>query len=431
MDFQQPHTHTLAQQAHHPDQSHHRKLMLKKKIQRILEGNTAAGVECYLLPGGGMELSFVLLERHGENVRIAAQGVKLQGIQELRKRLPAGVPAHLVIEGKGVLHREVDLADHSRSSLLHQLFPQAKSGDFYLQHSPGINEQVFVSVARKEAADKIITQLAEEGITVVHCSIGSLGAVKLLPLLGSGRGVIEELQLGHCRLLLEGSKIKALEPQTGQAQAYTLGAQQIGGELLLPFSAALAYFTGSPGCGSELAVTNAKEFRQQKIFRLSAATYVLGLLVLLLANYYLFDRFSKKYLELQSAVSLNENILVHCDTLQKQVDAKKSFLERQGLLQDSRTSWYANQLALSLPPGIRLTRMNVNPIELISKDGEETLQVNQHTIAISGACDQSAVLNDWMKKLKQLNWVTDADLLNYSQDKRAGEGTFTIQVKLA
>jgi Tfp pilus assembly protein PilN len=99
------------------------------------------------------------------------------------------------------------------------------------------------------------------------------------------------------------------------------------------------------------------------------------------------------------------------------------------MLQASRASYYADDLGRDLPVAILLSGMNINPFQK-PKTEEEKISFQNKTIRVTGFCNQSLELNDWMQGLKKKTWVKNLVLLNYSQGKGMSSGEFLLQMDI-
>jgi hypothetical protein len=65
-----------------------------------------------------------------------------------------------------------------------------------------------------------------------------------------------------------------------------------------------------------------------------------------------------------------------------------------------------------------------------ANEEDDGLFFEKQSIMISGNCQRSTALNDWMKEVKKAKWVSDVVLINYKQDNAADDGGFLLEIKL-
>jgi hypothetical protein len=152
---------------------------------------------------------------------------------------------------------------------------------------------------------------------------------------------------------------------------------------------------------------------------------------ILLINYLIFDNYWNKKNELMAAVTLNQGELEKLESLKRQYAEKQTFLSKAGLLEVSKTSFYADQIAIDMPEQISLTGININPMEKKTNESEEEgYFFIPRTVGIKGTCNKSAYVSEWINILKKKNWLNQVILINFNQDKELGLGIFNIELKL-
>ncbi|MGZ4157922.1 MAG: hypothetical protein ACXVED_12405 [Bacteroidia bacterium] len=198
-------------------------------------------------------------------------------------------------------------------------------------------------------------------------------------------------------------------------------------------SAALRYFENAEaGVLDNIELNVLKnEYSQQQKFKTKGLALLTVTFFILILNYFVFDNYWRKNNELNAKFELNQGSLKKYESLKAEYERKKEFLEQNGLLENAQTSFYADRLAALLPESITWLALNIHPLKKkINEDTEDSYHFENKSITVEGKCSQSAQLNDWMKKVRKLEWIEDISLLNYSQDGEKNEGIFLIGIKL-
>ena len=196
---------------------------------------------------------------------------------------------------------------------------------------------------------------------------------------------------------------------------------------------ALSYFLGADaGIARSEVIDNIKEeFKQKQKFEFIGWSLLIAAFSVLLVNYFVFNHYWTKTRGLSSTLASNQSALDRYDTLKLEFAEKKEFLQQNGLLENSRTSFYADKLAASLPPSIQWIDVNIHPVKKKQVNDEtEGFFFENKSIKISGKCQRSTDLNDWMKEVKLKSWISSVTLLNYTQDNATDDGLFLIEIKL-
>jgi len=53
-----------------------------------------------------------------------------------------------------------------------------------------------------------------------------------------------------------------------------------------------------------------------------------------------------------------------------------------------------------------------------------------NTIHITGSVSQSIILNNWLKKLKKLEWIENVDIIEYNQEIASIPAIFELEIEL-
>src|ERR1051326_6138781 len=408
-------------------------MSLRDSYRNWLKGKVSAGVEIEILSAGKFSLHYVLLKRNKSKVSVVSSGKELVSITQLNSFIGKDVPVSVILTGKGIIRKEIPAGDlKSEKDLLQRVLPNANPGDFYLEHFKGYSGQQFVSLVRKQAAEEVLAQLKANGLQITNCFFSYNSGIRSLPLLNIDDSISNEITLRKNMLTVIGGKIENID-STGSNEeiTYPIGSDTISSVLLLPFTLALSHFGSSEVSAVDAINHSHSEFIEKKKFAFTSGAFVIGMLTLLLFNFFAFQHYSAAYSDLQAQVTMNEGILQRFDTLKKQVELKKQFLESKGMLQSSRTSWYSDQLCASLRDGIRLDRMNIDPLEKKDSNNEGELSFRKNSIELSGTCKKSSDLNEWMKLLRTKTWIKNVSLVLFTQDKASEEGVFTLEVIIA
>lgn len=402
-------------------------MSIVSKWENNLKGARAAGVEV-ILQGGALEMSYVLLAKKRSKLEISSSG-QVRALGELK--LPAGTPVGISISGKGIIHKKVTYTeDLSTIALLQKALPNARLDEFYVQHTSPVNDHVIVSVARRSTIDELLNEFKRVKLDIVSCTLGPFCIASLFPAMRLDSLVAEEIRLpGHNLTVVDGHVDHYVPEENTDAGPVEIGGEFIRPSLAVPFAAATGYFVGERlFVNIEKVSALAEEFRQKKMFRFSGAGLLILLFSVLLINYLVFDHYWKKKQSFEIQHAGNQDALQKYAKLNAEYEEKMTFLKGSGLLDPSRSSFYADRIAMDMPSSIQLTEMNIHPRIKQSAD-ENAMKFKAKEIHIQGSCRQSNELNEWIKVLRKKDWVSEVELLNYKQGKGEAVGTFIVGIK--
>ncbi len=403
------------------------------KLENFLQSKRIAGVEAILLSEGGITWNVIVLAKNKTSINTESSSTALTNLGALKNAIPDKVPLAIVLNGKGIIHKKVFVNDSDNDkSILQKVLPNAIPEDFYFQKSSPLNKAVFVSVVRKGVVDSLIGELTMNNLNVVSFSMGPFTIDSIVPLL-EDKPVRFDFQLGSHQLKFSENGIEEYSIIANE-NLYTdvkVGDNTIASDLVLSFAAAFAYLVGDEGLSNNITPVeeSSNAYFQKQRFQLIGWGVLIFFLSVLMINYFFFNNYWTKKNELGSTVSLNQAAVSKYEKLNKEFEEKQEFLKKTGMLETSRTSYYADQLAADLPNTILLTLLNVNPVVKKVKL-EEGISFNTKTIIIEGVSRRSTELNNWIKIIKTKNWVEEVALINYSQDESKVTGEFVLEVRV-
>ncbi|MCU0436187.1 MAG: hypothetical protein MUC87_22210 [Bacteroidia bacterium] len=398
-------------------------------LQKLTASPRAAAIE---LVAGGETLcaNVVVVKRRRQKLELEAHEINISSEEQLKKAVPQGVPVIALLSGKGVLHRVVQSGAQETAVLLHKVLPNATVADFLVQAVPAANGQQLVSVIRRTAAEEQLNTLCEPGFAVTACTLGAAAAAELIPVLHPAHPAA--WQLGNHRITWNAGQIAALESTEAEAGSQTV---DLGGTVLplaaLPaFAAAVQWLsgTGHARVNSDELQTAAADFQQRRLFRVGGLTLLAVTLCILIGNYLAFSHYWEKKAALEEEVQLNGNLLDQVRALQKQTEMRRYFLDKNGIRQAGKHSFFADRLAAGLPEALTLTRLAIAPREKLQR--EDTIAFQPGIILVEGECAQSVLLNDWINRLNTETWIAKASLRNYAQPGNRKTGQFEVEIQL-
>lgn len=395
----------------------------------FLRNGQFAGLEAVILPEKTV-FYFVLVRRKAQRLELQRSAGPFENIAEIQAQLSPQIPVQFVISGKGILHRRI-AADPALEThlLLPKILPNASLRDFYLQSAPAGDNQRWVSLVRAAVADELIAALRAKNIFVLGCTLGPFALHSLFPHFDAAPAL---LQAGHHELRFSDETISGMQfSETFSTSASVrIGGQEIDTAYLSAFAAVFQSLL--PGEEHVLAPVPAlhdavSEFRDRKIFRNGSRLLLVMTLLVLLVNFFLWGSARQRLASLEERASGETEMLARLHTLEKQVESRREFLGKTGLANEARYAWYADRLAADLPAAVRLTRLEISPRLHLAED--DTIGFRNREIEIAGSSPQSLVLNEWIRKLKDYEWVVAASLRSYVQDKAGAPGSFELQLK--
>lgn len=397
---------------------------------RIAGQNKITGVEVFLQMDGKMLINAVSLKKKGDKLEIIQEQVAIESLKQLKQQFGVSNPLVLVFNGRGLLHKKITNDNQEDSSRnIYKILPNAQVGDFYLQQAEINQLEMFGSVVRKEIIDQYLQQFMEAGFLPVQVYFGPFILNSIVPLLDNPA---ELVKIGSYDLTVKNQLISDFEFQGEEIsnRKISIAGEQLKQQAAIAFSAAFSYLFPS---GLNIALTIPfvdflkEESKQKQLFKTLGWGILLFFLGVLLINFFMFDYYNKKNGELSERYEKNKGILDYMVMMKTKIEQKNAFIEQSGLKNASRTSFYADRIAMDLPDKIKLTEINIHPLEKKIKAGE-AIAFAYKTIIVRGNCKRSSDLNTWRLILNQNNWIEDVQVLNYLQGNADELGEFEIKI---
>jgi len=394
----------------------------------LFETKSLVGLEAVFSVSGQPIFHFIGVHRKGEQLEIADATEGLKTLKELTAALPAKHPLALVVTGKGIIHRHFEQGrELTDVQIIGQSLPQAKAADFYVQRFYS-GTVLFASIIRKSTLDKLLQDLLQTGYRVIDVTLGGFNLMAVKSLLAPEATLLEVN--GH-RLYIEEEHLQRYDTKGEQPpQAVQLGEETIPALNMLSFAAAFETIFGSLSkemIGHPSIEKSKTEELHKKLFEFGRWGILSVFFAALLVNYFLFDHYAQAQQELQATVAVHKQEIDQVTRMKEQLADRKQLVETIGITRQSRTAFYADQLAQTLPKTLVLTQMAINPMAGKMK-AKEKVQFYQEQIVVSGQTDKGGALNDWIADLKKASWVEDIQLADYRQDKKTGLSDFRIKL---
>jgi hypothetical protein len=393
----------------------------------FLQGKLAAGIHLNVLADGKWLMHIVQLEERKGQISIVAKYSHVLSLDEAVSYVPVSIPIILSVEGKGVIHRQI-IADSNTPPLL-QVFPNARPEDFLVQAQHVNDNQLIVTLIRNETIVEILKAFKEKGFYLFNVFLGPFSLNGLWSLFDIPQ---EDYDIDFYKISITGNVISSLEtvPSRFPEKDFLIGGDKILSTLLIPYANAVTFFAKVPGTlsfSNDISRLSRDEFTYKKVFRLAAAGLLGLLFFILLVNYLLFDRFNSKYIQSNLQYKSGLELVNKLENLKKELNLKEALIEENGLLANSRFSFYADNIAARVPQQIMLTSVEINPVLSKPKTDKE-FNINHNHIIIEGQCMFSLMLDEWMETLGKETWVKRMEVLQYKQENKGTPGEFIIQI---
>lgn len=401
--------------------------MLQSYLQYFKRLKSIYAINCHINPDQSLRFSFVHIHKKGQKLTTSNKAEHILGFDDLEKQLDIQIPVALSITGKGVLSRKVTSIDTQWPENLLEVLPNAKPEQFVGQVFQLYNE-AHLSFARKDLVLDIIEQFRALDIHIVHLNVSLLNIQDILPLIDQKD---KTLHIGDSVLNLKDQKLQAVAKRSEVVTTtVSIGGEELPSSFLTAFASGFQVLVRIPIVIFNLTkLENWKEdYWFKRWIKIGGWRILIGMFVLLLGNFILFSYFTNKNQKLGLELSFYEKQLAELQVLEIQLQNSESLTGTNNILEHSKTSFYADQIAAIVPPGIQLKELHIFPALNSSKREKEYFSFDKKVIHILGQNNKVMMLNLWIKQLEGLDWVEEVKVLPYKEQN--GIGQFDLELLL-
>lgn len=398
---------------------------MRISFENILSYKTVAGVNIHYSSQEEFVVYVCLLEKKkGALHSVLYQVIEQSDLARLSDIIPKGTAIALSFSGVGVLNK--DFSEATRDENIKRFFPENNQDDIY-GFETDFRSVTGLSICRKETIDSITRNEVFKNLPIVAVQIGSYIASMLWNL-----ELTENHHISINQATLELIDNNSFSLSTGNKDGNTsinLGDEQVGYEYVLAYVSALNVHLGTITGNfiGNIPKDIQSDYKFKKIID-STRFVVLGILLGILSiNFVVFENFRNKNVTIQEQLQLNNGTLVQRDSLRSVLKAKEDFLSYIG---NNRTyfSLMLDEIAGTVPGDIKLNELKINP--LIDKARKEEPLEFRKKIEISGFSKNTLILNQWERKLADISWVKEAEVINFAQNKDRNAGEFLVELTL-
>lgn len=341
--------------------------------------------------GEGLALWYAHLRRKGDKVDQLAFG-EAADVPALVKAVGTRVPWVVVFDGLNVVHRVVHAAGSAQDALA-AAFPNAPMDQLLVSgHTSG--EHHGFSMIRADRSTPVRSAMQAVGARVVDLFVGPWNLLELAPLVDAtsfhqGIG-------GHCFILADQALVEHHRTEIPPGLR-RIGDVEIAEEATLAWAAAWAYLVPSVHRVAPLGDPCAAD-RVQERARVRYERVLLGTAacILLLLAVDIGLRWSTDATGAAQATARDQHTaaLAEVAALQEQVAERASLLAQLGAAQQGALAERMALLLADVPLGIRLDRVQVEPLVTPLRE-REPMELHAGRTLLEGTCGDAGLLNTW------------------------------------
>jgi len=364
---------------------------------------------------------FYYLKTRKKNDKLEVAAVKtFTSIEYVKSEVDAKFPLILLVDGKGILNKKIDVKNETDLNWLKNL-------DYAtIHHTAFVNDNFqFLSFGRRNVVEEEIEMFQGLGYQIADFYVGAIVAVVLNDSLKLG-----SLLSNDSLLRFEGDELEDIAKLVEkEGKVYDFGNVEISNFHLPLYGAVIHfYFQQKSIIKSRSARIDKEEIVYKKAFNVFGIIMVLGFFIALLASYFGVQYFMAENakLNLENVYSNQSYQLIQ--ELEKQRENKLRILKETGFASSKFISFYAHQISKDTPPEIRLSSLDVFPL-LKEVKTTEKVALTSGTILLKGETMNELAFNSWLETLRKLDWIGNFEILSFKKDKK-NNSQFEIKIVL-
>ncbi|PXY41152.1 hypothetical protein DMB65_09360 [Flavobacterium cheongpyeongense] len=342
-------------------------------------------------------------------------------LEELSRAADKKLPLLIVVEGKGVLNKEIDYNNETDVNWQKNIDHNA----IYFTDLKGLKSN-FISFCRKNIVEETISKFQKKGFQVIDVYIGSFLSALLNNVLKK-----DTLFSNDLRLEFENERLLSFSKQNEEVKTinYKIADETVS-NTFLPLYGAIIHFFVKPKEVSKTtnSTLNSEELIYKKAFGYFGVAILAGFLTTLLISYFMIQYYGTKNSELNlQTVYSNQSYQLILD-LEAQKERKLNILKESGVLSSKFLSYYGYEIIKSIPSNISLNELNIIPLKEEYKENKKAF-FETKTIIIRGETFQEESFNNWLDDLKKMNWLQRFEIISLKKDKK-NKSVFEIKITL-
>jgi len=386
-------------------------------------------IEVIGLGEGSHQYNFLSIKSKSNKLEILKREKGIGEFGELKKHLKKDIPIVIAVTGRGVLIKKLEAGKvGDNTDFLKYILPNAKSDDFIVQTQNNDFGSIFCAVARRQDIETITALFTSCDLFVVSLSIGILSIGSIINLLEIEQN---RIVLGNHKIQIRNDQIFDISANKYRKQEsnYKIGNDEIEPEFLTAFSAGFQYFIlNHKNTLANNSVFNEKDYKYYKRFKATKMAFLLSCLIVLLVNFFIFDHFNNLLGGSGAELASYNKLLSTHASLKKEFQNKEAIVKSLGLEKNLKYSFIADQIASTVISSITLLELNIHPVK---STRNKKLEFFKEKLLIKGTTKSANELNNWIKEVRNLNWISSLTITDFSFSDKENDAIFEIELMLS
>jgi len=368
----------------------------------------------------------IIIKRVNNEYEVVNEIYQTTSLEKLSQTIEK-TPVSISFTGTDILVRDRENEFDSFQSDLNEALPGAEFNEFFIQ-----TKSEHFAIARRDFIINQLEMFRGQNIMISQLFLGPMGLANCLQYLDPPNR--ETGAYGNHYISFFNHEISEYlfsDYSKPQGKPLSFGDVLIPRKGLICFATAVSNHTPTTISSSEDFTTNDRvEIIQKKWHFVGLVAASLILLISISASLFAFLNVENKLLNTKKLVKDKSSTLGTINALKKEITSKRQLLQSAGIIENSRTSFFSDQIASSIPKGIRFKSMEIHPVASKRKNSLTQLSYKENEIEIEGDVLLSHQLNQWISTLKDMDWIDDVVLTNFISANNKKSASFNLTIKL-
>ncbi|HCE55590.1 MAG TPA: hypothetical protein DER05_11605 [Lutibacter sp.] len=370
------------------------------------------------------KLALLVLKKEKNEFKVETQK-KLSSIKEVAETLNKNQHLYLAVNNNQVLSKSVK-KELNEDKALQNGYSTIKISDFYYEIVQ-LEDCTHISICRKEYIQKLIDDYKQQHLNIIGFTLGNSAVIHLLPFLES-----TSISTSNASLAIANNLISSIDLiDKVDEHPYLINGIEILNNYTLSLAAIISYYSNGIKTASNFNSYNtliSKEFAQKRFFSLGLKTGLAVLFISLLVNFLLFDYYNGHNETLIQNSQINQSYKEQLLLLNNELNNKKKLVDDIANSTTSKTSFYFDQIGMSVPTTISLNSIGYQPVLKKIEDGKKIV-LSEQTLLIKGSSSNGENFSNWVKGLEKFDWIKSVDIVDYGTGKKLGT-MFELRIAL-
>lgn len=397
--------------------------MLERLRTYLLYGKQYASFE--ITSQGEQDIIFGVLASKKKEGFVGIESLAACPLAGLSGVVPKDTHGYLSITTDQILIKETGLREKDLDMFV-EAFPGLKDGDFYYElfRTP---EKAFIAIARKEYVDQLLEDFKKADIQILGFHLGFTKLQDIVPFVDNGLIATPRFLVSQT----DGEIKTHTDNKALENGSYRVSDVDIDGNHILSLAGLSGYMENGGHTTSNTHSRNSDLsglFIQKAIFKkglIAASVFFLGTLLI---NAVLFTDYHNRLNGLEEENRIVVAQKERFSSKQQQIATKEQIVSNIMMSGSSKSVFYINRVAGSLPKSITLSLLEFQPLKKAIRP-DKPISYESSTLVVEGRSWDKQGFNDWIGRLSTMDWVKGVDTHKYSEGSRAAD--FGISLTIA